>query len=127
MVSMGHIVLLAVITTMCVLFTLRRVISWRLIFGYAVIFDVTFTVLMIKLFAGSVTGAASATLAGLFLAVALTIGKMLVGYERLAVRRIGLKLEITKTRHEGGLHWLVEGVKAWAVNQTIMARNRTRS
>jgi len=89
MASLGNIWFLAIVTTLSILFTLRRVISWRLIFGYSVPIDVSMTILMVMVFKGTVSGAASAALAGLLLAVALTLGKAALGCERLALRRCG--------------------------------------
>lgn len=97
MTGIGHITFLAVIEVLCVLFTLRRIMPWRTIFGYAVVIDVTFTVVMIGLFKGTVSGAASATLAGLFLAVALTVGRLLIGGQQYRISRGRVVLRRTHT------------------------------
>ena len=90
-----HITFLAVIEVLCVLFTLRRIMPWRTIFGYAVVIDVTFTIGMIAVFKGTVSGAASATLAGLFLAVSLTLGRILIGGEQYRIKSGKLVLVTT--------------------------------
>lgn len=64
--------------------TLARVVPLRMILGYATWVDVGFSVGMLGFFSGTLTGAMSAVVAGLLLAVTLTIGRKLLGYQRLA-------------------------------------------
>lgn len=64
--------------------TLARVMPFRMILGYATYIDVAFSVGMLGFFSGTLTGAMSAVVAGLLLAVTLTLGRKLIGYQRLA-------------------------------------------
>ena len=87
MASLGNIIALAVITTLSLMFTLRRVMCWRLIFGYGIFIDVTLSIGLVIFFKGTVSGAASAALSGLLLATFLTAGKWLFGYRRVKISR----------------------------------------
>ena len=131
MATLENIVVLSIITVLAVLFTLRRVMSWRLVFGYALPIDLTFSVVMIMAFKGTVSGAASATLAGLLLGVALTLGKLLIGYERVTLRRCGaISWRWDKVRHPAAVtDWFVMrmGMRAWAENQINAAKERART
>tara|TARA_Y100000296_G_scaffold66371_1_gene78412 strand:+ start:40079 stop:40486 length:408 start_codon:yes stop_codon:yes gene_type:complete len=71
------------------LITLARVVPFRLILGYATLVDVVFSMGMLGFFAGTLTGAMAAVLAGLILAVALTLGRKVFGYQRFALSRSG--------------------------------------
>lgn len=64
-----------------------RVLPIKLILGYATAIDVVFTVCMLGMFAGTLTGAMSAALAGLMLAVSLSVGRWVFGYDRIVLRR----------------------------------------
>lgn len=100
MTGITHIVFLALVMTASMLFTLRRVISFRRMFGYSVVIDLSLTILLVALFHGTVSGAASATLSGLFLAIFLTVGRAVAGAER--VRRAGGRwvwVEVQKPLH----------------------------
>ena len=101
MTTLDHIAMLAIITCVATLFTLRRVMCFKLIFGYAAVFDVSFTVIMLMVFSGTVSGAASATLAGLLLGVFLTLGRLIHGYRTITVQRAGWRLSVDYRDHPG--------------------------
>lgn len=83
-------VLSGLIVVISLLFFIGRIISLRLFFGYATVIDVTFTVLMFIIFEGTLGGALTATVAGLFLSLILTCGRYFIGYTRIAYnKRIG--------------------------------------
>ena len=64
-----------------------RVLPMKIILGYATSIDLVFTVVMFALFHGTMTGLMSATLAGLMLAVSLSAGRWMYGYDRIAIQR----------------------------------------
>ena len=64
-----------------------RVLPIKIILGYATSIDLIFTVVMFALFHSTMTGLMSATLAGLMLAVSLSVGRWMYGYDRIAIRR----------------------------------------
>lgn len=66
--------------------TLRRVMTFRIIFGYATLIDVVFTSLLVWLFHGTLAGMSGAAVAGLVIAVGLSVGKWACGYRRLSFR-----------------------------------------
>lgn len=83
--------------------TLRRVMPFRIMFGYAVWIDLLFTMTMVNMFIGTFVGLFAAVLAGLILTVVLWIGKLVIGYERLALRRQDGRLRVEVTRYPGWL------------------------
>lgn len=127
MTSLEHITALAIITCLATLLTLRRILSWKLIFGYAVVFDVSFTVLMLLVFSGTVSGAASATLAGLFLGVSLTIGKALCGYQRVRLVWNGISPHWVVTDHPGRLDAVGGLLASLRPNPSFSERLQSRS
>lgn len=77
------IALFAAVTVAALLVTMARVVPFKIILGYATAIDILFSVIMLAFFSGSVTGAFSAVLAGLMLAVFLTVSRKLFGYQRM--------------------------------------------
>lgn len=95
--------ILAVVIVLSLITTLVRMVNIRLLFGYAVFVDLFFTLTITAAFLGTFKGVIAATLAGLILGVALTIGKALMGYQRLSLRRCGLIRLRVETRSYPGL------------------------
>lgn len=84
---MGFLALSGIIITCAMLVTLCRVVHWRLVLGYATIIDVLATIGLLTLYAGTFSGMFSATIAGLILAVSLSIGRKLFGYTTIRWNR----------------------------------------
>lgn len=63
------------------------IVFWKLgierVCGYDVYVDVTATIVLMLMFAGTYTGMIAAVIAGLLLSVALSITKKMRGYEKL--------------------------------------------
>lgn len=95
--------------------TSARIFPIKVILGYATSIDLIFTVLMFSLFHGTMTGLMAATLAGLILAISLSIGRWLIGYQRIAIsrNRSGITIELVTT--PGKLHRIKEIVNAWMI------------
>jgi hypothetical protein len=60
--------------------TLGRVIGYRRMFKHATLVDVAFTVLMVLIFAGTLTGMLVAIVAGLMMALVLSAGRYLLRF-----------------------------------------------
>jgi hypothetical protein len=73
----GLVIVLAVFVTLCRIMPLRR---WL---GYATLLDIVFMLGMLSMFHGTWSGVLAATCAGLFMALALTLLRKALGYERL--------------------------------------------
>lgn len=105
----------AIVTVTALFFTLQRVMPLRVILGYAAVLDVVFSSLMLYVFAGTFTGLFSATLAGLFLAIALTVGRAVFGYQTLKLVNTKAGRIWILVEHPGkvvcGLDWLVRTIK----------------
>lgn len=80
MIVAGLMTVLACIVTMARM-NLRR---WL---GYATVVDVTFTLGMLYMFHGTFSGVVAASFAGLFMSLALTALRYVMGYERATVVR----------------------------------------
>ena len=80
---MGFLALSGLVMTAAMLVTLARVVHWRFILGYATLIDVTATVGLLTLYAGTYSGMMAATISGLVLAVTLSAGRKIFGYSRL--------------------------------------------
>ena len=80
---MGFLALSGLVMTAAMLVTLARVVHWRFILGYATLIDVTATIGLLTLYAGTYSGMMAATISGFVLAVTLTIGRRVFGYSRL--------------------------------------------
>lgn len=103
---MGFLIMSGLVMTCAILVTLGRVVAFRLILGYATIIDISFTMLLLSLYAGTYTGMFSATVAGLMLACLLSIGRFCIGYDKLIIRRVGWRqgwLSIGVRRYESKL------------------------
>jgi hypothetical protein len=73
-----------------VVLTLHRFASIKLMFGYAAAVDVSITVLLFVAMNGTLGGELIATLAGLLLALFLTIGRYCFGYSKIRwIKHIG--------------------------------------
>jgi len=70
--SIMFILLAAGATVAATIITASRIVSWRWMAKYATLIDVLFTVLLLIVFAGTLTGMLIAVLAGLFMAIVLT-------------------------------------------------------
>ena len=88
---MGLLALSGLIMTTALLVTLCRVVPARIVLGYATSIDVIFTVGILTLYAGTYSGMLAATIAGLALAVVLTVGRKAIGYTYFTVRFEGWK------------------------------------
>ena len=81
-----YVVLVPICIVATLMVTANRVVPMKYIFGYATAIDVTFTVLIIGMFHGTLSGMVSATMAGLLLACFLTCGRNICGYSKLVVK-----------------------------------------
>lgn len=68
-------ILLSSASVAATLVTLNRVVKWKTILKYATVVDIGFTLGMLGLLSGTLGGAASAILAGLLMAVFLTVSR----------------------------------------------------
>lgn len=82
------IVWIPLLVVAALLVTLARVIPVRIIFGYATWIDVGFSVSLFSVFLGTFSGMVVAASSGLVLALTLSAGRWLCGYQRLALRRV---------------------------------------
>ncbi len=80
MVIAGFVLVLAMLLTMARMDLLKFL-------GYASIIDVSFTILMFKMFADSFSGIVAGSFAGLFMTALLYILKSGLGYKRLSLRK----------------------------------------
>lgn len=83
------IIAMSVCTVAAFFVTAARVMSVKLLLGYATIVDVAFTVGLLFVFSGTLGGMLIAVLAGLMMAVCLSVMRRYIGYERLAYRHVG--------------------------------------
>lgn len=83
--------------------TASRVLPIRVILGYSVCVDVLFTIGLFILFHGSVTGLMAATLAGLIMAITLSVGRWAIGYQRFSFSRSKLGFSVTLSDEPGKL------------------------
>lgn len=95
-----QVLLMGLCTVFALCITLGRVVPLRYILGYASVIDVGFSALLLLFFMGTFKGAMMATVAGLMLAVFLTVGRKLFGYSRVRVHRAGLKFTFEEQRTE---------------------------
>lgn len=72
---LSTLLVLSVATVLAILITLSRVVSLRTIVKYGAIVDIIVSIGLMIVLAGTAVGAASAIVAGLFLAIALTVLK----------------------------------------------------
>lgn len=104
---------------MCIVASLyvtgARVLSPRFILGYATAVDVVFTLGMLVLFRGSVTGLMSATLAGLLLAISLSAGRYLFGYKRLRIVRYKHRVGIAVVETPGKMEEIADWYRYWMI------------
>lgn len=106
--------------------TAARVLPVKLILGYATVIDVVFTVLLIVVFHGSLTGLMSATLAGLLMACSLSFGRWLLGYQRLSLRRVGVGFTVETADTPGKIDHIKERISVcinrlttlWTIGRT---------
>lgn len=83
------------------LVTVCRVVPMRFVLGYATWVDVTFSILIVGAFHGTLSGMTAATMAGLLLALFLTAGRRIFGYSRLSLHRNGLHPTWHEVRYPG--------------------------
>ena len=69
------LLVLSMATVLAILITLSRIVSLRTITKYGAFVDITVSIGLMFILAGTAVGAASAIVAGLFLAIALTLLK----------------------------------------------------
>jgi hypothetical protein len=75
-----------ILAATCVVTTLR-VMKAKTMFGLATPIDIGFTGLLVWMFHGTLAGMAGAATGGLALAVFLTVGRWLFGYNKVSVKR----------------------------------------
>lgn len=73
--DVGAMVLLAAIAVATLLTALMRFIGWRTIIRYHAFVDVAFTLMLIWMFAGTVSGMIIGIIGGLIMTIVLSIGK----------------------------------------------------
>lgn len=114
------IIILGAVMTATLLVTLRRVMPWATVRQYANVIDVSFTVILLLIFHGTISGAAGATVAGLMLATVLTLARWLFGYRRGALRRSGLSVGWTWEEQPGVIN------RAAAVIRRVLSGYQSR-
>ena len=72
---LSTLIVLSVCTVLAILITLSRIMSLRTVVKYGAVVDIVFSIALMIVLAGTAVGAASAVVAGLFLAIALTVLK----------------------------------------------------
>ena len=77
-IAMGIISVVAFFVTAC------RIVPLRRLLGYGTALDAIFTVAIAALFFGTLTGLLIATIAGLVMALTITAGRAIIGYDRAA-------------------------------------------
>lgn len=77
-IAMGIISVAAFFVTAC------RIVPLRRLLGYGTALDAGFTVAIAALFFGTLAGLLIATIAGLVMALTITAGRALIGYDRAA-------------------------------------------
>ena len=111
----------AVCIVASVFVTLGRVMPLKVIFGYATIIDIVFTVVLLFLFHGSLTGTMSATLAGLMMALFLSTSRYFFGTARYKLSRRGwvlvetegclARIELSLAKIAGDVKLYIQGVR----------------
>lgn len=90
---------LALTCCLAFLITAARLAPLRLLVGYGAALDIGFSLLIAALFYGTYTGLIVATLAGLFMAIFVTLYRAAFGYTRVRIRRYGLTIYTTREHH----------------------------
>lgn len=73
--DVGAMVLLAAVSVATLLTALMRFVGWRTIIRYHGFVDVTFTLMLMWMFSGTVTGMIIGIIGGLLMTIILSIGK----------------------------------------------------
>lgn len=76
-------------------FAMMGRINMRRFLGYATYIDIGFTIIMFWLFAHTFSGAVAGAVAGLCMAIGLSVLRKIMGYERLQRRRFKLVWVLT--------------------------------
>lgn len=104
------LVIVAIMTVLGALIMMQR-LNLRRFLGYPNLVDLSFTILMLVLFAGTFSGMVAAGFASLFMSVLLGVLRSIIGAERLSIQRVGLvRFRIYWKRIEAKdcrPHWLV--------------------
>lgn len=87
---MAGLIVAAGVMCAATIITASRFFDLRKMLGYAGIIDVAFTILMFYMFMGTFSGIVAGAFGGLFMTLALTGLKHVVGYKKL--QRHGVKL-----------------------------------
>jgi hypothetical protein len=105
------LVLVAVMAVLGAIIMMQR-LNLRRFLGYPNLVDISFTILMLVLFAGTFSGMVAAGFAALFMSVTLGVLRSVVGAERLAIQRVGLvRFRVYWKRIEASEcqpHWFVK-------------------
>ena len=100
-----ELVLFSIVIVLSLLTTAMRLVSIRLLFGYALWVDLFFTFTITAAFMGTFSGVVAAALGGLILGVVLTAGRAVVGYDRLVLTGWrGIRPVFGIKRHPGLIH-----------------------
>ncbi|QPC44918.1 hypothetical protein HW532_20795 [Kaustia mangrovi] len=83
---MFSLMLAGLIVSITALITLAR-LNLRRWLGYAAVVDVSFTAILVFLFAGTFSGVVAAAASGLWMTIMLLVLRKLIGMERLSLRR----------------------------------------
>lgn len=118
------VVMFAVIIVAALLVTMQRVIPFRIILGYATLIDVGVSSVLMVMFAGTFTGLMSAAMAGLVLALTLSAGRALIGYQRLRWRAGGVYVEDFPPKAWTWVRPLQRWLLRWAKAQANRMRKR---
>lgn len=72
--DVGAMVLLAAVAVLTLLTALMRFVGWRTIMRYHGLVDIVFTLMLMWMFSGTVTGMIIAIIGGLIMTIILSIG-----------------------------------------------------
>ncbi|WP_299073776.1 hypothetical protein [uncultured Paraglaciecola sp.] len=79
--------IVAIVLVAAILVTASRILSFKTLLGLATPIDVVFTVMLFFIFSGTLAGMVIATIAGLVMAITLSVGRYFFGYNQITFAR----------------------------------------